>query len=234
MKILAIIPARGGSKELPMKNIQKLNGKPLIEYTIVAAKNCKKIDKIIVSTDNKKIANISRSLGVDVPFLRPKHLATDNSLSIDTVKHALQFLHDSQSYVPKIILLLQPTSPFRTTAMINTSISTLQKSRATSVLSVSKVKTHPFKSFRHNTKYLSAFNSDFEKYTQRHQIPNLYHPTGSIYTFWYSTLKNYDSLYGPRILPLIEKDEFIDIDSKFDLFVSEMKILNWKNYKKYN
>lgn len=231
MNILAIIPARGGSKELPLKNIQKLAGKPLIEYSIIAAKNSKKIDKIIVSTDNKKIANISSALGADVPFLRPESLATDNSLSIDTVKHTLQFLHDNQSYVPNIILLLQPTSPFRTTTMIDTSISMLQKSQATSVLSVTKIKIHSFKTFRHKTKYLSPLNSNFEKYTQRQQIPDLYYPTGSIYTFWYNTLKKYDSLYGPRILPLIE-DEFIDIDNKFDLFVSEMKILNWNNYKK--
>lgn len=113
MKILALIPARGDSKGIPNKNIQKIGGKYLIEYTINSAKRSKLIDKIIVSTDSKKIASISKKLGAEVPFLRPKKISIDKSPTIEVIKHTLGFLSNNQFYVPDIILLLQPTSPFR-------------------------------------------------------------------------------------------------------------------------
>lgn len=232
MKVLGIITARSGSKGIPMKNISKLAGKPLIEYTISAAKSSKMIDKLIVSTDSKKIASISKSLGAEVPFIRPRSLAKDTSLSIDVVKHALQFLHVHQSYIPDIILILQPTSPLRTAKMIDKSIKMLQKSHATSVLSVAKVKTHPYISFWYDKKYLKPFKTRFEKFSRRQKYPVLYHPTGSIYVFWHITLQKYNSIYGPKIKPLVENEFNPDIDDIFDLFVSEMKILHWKNYKK--
>ncbi len=233
MKILAIIPARGGSKGIPMKNIQKLAGKPLIEYTISVAKKSKKVNRILVSTDNKKIAEISRLLGAEVPFMRPKKLSHDNSTGFDVIKHALNFL-SSQGYVPDIIVILQPTSPLRTTPMIDRSIEMLKNSDATCILSVSKVKTHPYSSFWYDGKYLKPFRQDFENHSLRQKKPNLYHPTGAIYTFWIKTLEKYGSIYGPRIKPMIMPDEInIDIDSPFDLFISEMKILHWDSYKKF-
>ena len=106
MKIVAIIPARGGSKGIPLKNIKKLFGKSLIEHTINAALNSKKINKVIVSTDNEKIARISKSLGAEVPFLRPKKISTDSSNSIDVIKHALKKLEKSK-FIPDIIVMLQ-------------------------------------------------------------------------------------------------------------------------------
>ncbi len=110
--IIAIIPARGGSKRLPCKNIRDLCGKPLIAWTIEQAKNSKFIDKVVVSTDDEEIAAISREYGVDVPFLRPKELATDESPSIDLIKHALDFFKKKgETY--DIIILLEPTSPLR-------------------------------------------------------------------------------------------------------------------------
>ncbi|MDE2589138.1 MAG: acylneuraminate cytidylyltransferase family protein [Patescibacteria group bacterium] len=232
MEILAIIPARGGSKGIPMKNIQKLAGKPLIEYTISAAKKSKKLNRILVSTDNEKIARISRSLGAEVPFMRPKKLARDNSTGFDVIKYILKSL-SSQGYVPNIIVILQPTSPLRTTSMIDRSIEILKNSNATSILSVSKVKFHPYSSFWHNGKYLKPFRQDFENNSLRQKKPDLYHPTGAIYTFWMETIKKYDSIYGPRIKPMIVPHEVnVDIDSPFDLFISEMKILHWNDYEK--
>lgn len=233
MNILAIIPARGGSKGIPLKNIKKLGEKYLIEYSILAAKNSKQIDKIVVSTDSNRIANISKRAGAEVPFLRPKKFSKDNSTIIDVIKHALKFLSVNQSYTPEIIVILQPTSPLRTTETINKSIRMLKKSNATCILSVSKVKTHPYASFWYNKKYLKPFKSDFEIYDRRQKNPSLYHSTGSIYAFWHDTIKKYDSIYGPKIMPLIEEDEFnVDVDNEFDFFVCEMKLLHWKNFKK--
>jgi len=146
MKILGLIPARGGSKGIPLKNIQKLAGKPLINYTIESAKKSK-IDKVIVSTDTKKIAQISTSAGAEVPFLRPKKISKDSSSTIKVIKHALKFLKLKQNYEPDIIVILQPTSPLRTAKMINNSINILKKSKCSSVISVSKIKSHPYASF---------------------------------------------------------------------------------------
>ena len=232
MRILAIIPARGGSKGLPLKNIQNLVGKPLIVHTITSAKKSRLIDKIIVSTDDKKIAQISENACAEVPFLRPQKISQDNSSTLAVIKHALRFLYVNQSYVPDIIIILQPTSPLRTTKIINKAIKMLKTSNATSVLSVTKIKTHPYGSFWHKKKYLQPFSRSFSKYNQRQKYPILYYPTGDIYAFWYKTLKKYNSIYGPKIKPLIIEDHSIDIDGLFDLFICEMKILYWEKYKK--
>lgn len=232
MHILAIIPARGGSKGITLKNIQKLAGKPLIEYTILSAKNSKYIDKILVSTDNEKISRIAKSSGAEVPFIRPKRFSGNKSPPIDYVKHALKFLFTHQSYVPEIVLILQPTSPLRTTKMIDRSIEILKKTNATCVLGVSKIKTHPYISFWCKGKYLKPFKQNFQKYYQRQKLPLLYHPTGSIYTFWRKTIEKYASFYGPKIKPMIINDEIkIDVDDWLDLFFCEMIIREWCKYK---
>lgn len=235
MKILAFIPARGGSKGLQNKNIRKLAGKPLVEYTILAAKNSKLIDKIVLSTDSDKIAKIALNLNIEVPFRRPKKLSGDTSSGLDALKHTLKFLRKNQSYVPDVIVFLQPTSPTRTTKMIDDSIKMLKNSDATSVLSVTKVRIHPYSSFWRDGKYLKPFKKDFQKYSLRQKQPVLYGPTGSIYTFWYDTIQKYDSVYGPKIKPMIVDDDDLnlDIDNKFDFFVSEMILLHWKKYKKF-
>lgn len=233
MKVLAIIPARGGSKGIRKKNIRNLAGKPLIAYAILSAKKSKFIDKIIVSTDNKEISRISISYGADVPFLRPKHLAQDTSSTLDVVKHALRFLEDNQSYAPDMIVVLQPTSPLRTTKIIDSSISLLKNSNATSVITVSKIKKHPYSSFWLKKGMLKPFKSNFTTYNQRQKYTDLYYPTGDVYVFWNKTLKKYDSIYGHRIKALIIADEnTTDIDTPFDLFVSEMLMLHWNKFKK--
>ena len=234
MEVLAIIPARGGSKGIPMKNIQKLAGKPLISYTISAAKNSKLISKIIVSTDNKKIAKIAKASGVEVPFLRPKKISSDNSSNLVVIKHALDFLKTKEDYEPEIIIWLQPTSPLRTSAKIDESIKLLRNSNADSVLSVTKSHLHPYRSFWFEKKYLRPFKAEFQKYYQRQLRPDIFSPTGEVYTFWHKTLKKYNSQFGKKIKPLFaKKDEFIiDIDNPYELFICEMYLKHWKNFLK--
>lgn len=231
--ILAIIPARGGSKGIPRKNIKKLKGKPLLYYTIKEAKNSKLINKIVLSTDNHKIADIGKMSGVEVPFIRPKKISRPTSPSIDYVKHTLQFLFVNQHYTPNIIVILQPTSPIRTKGMIDKSIKLLIQSKATSVITIKKIRTHPYSAFWLDKTYLRPFKPEFQKYYQRQKYPPLYYLTGSVYTFWYKTFEEYGSIYGPRIKPMIIEDENnIDIDELFDLFVAEMTMKYWKKYKK--
>lgn len=234
MEVLAIIPARGGSKTIHEKNIQKVGDKPLLVHTIDAAKKSKLVKRVIVSTDNKRIAKIARDAGAEIPFLRPKKISGDKVPTIEVIKHTLKFLKDQESYVPDIITSLIPPSPFRTSKMIDASIRLLKSSNGTSVLGVKKIKTHPFRSFWLKGEYLKPLRTDFVKYYQRQSYPDSYYPTGAIYTFWHKTLEKYNNIYGPRICPLIsKKDEImIDIDDLFDLFVSEMTFLHWEDYKR--
>ena len=231
-KILAIIPARGGSKGIRKKNIQKLLGKPLISYTITAAKNTKSINKIIVSTDDNEIKKISQNIGAEVPFLRPKQISKDTSSTIEVIKHALKFLEETQSYTPDIIVLLQPTSPLRTSQLITKTINTLKKSKATSVITVSKITKHPYASFWLKNDFLKPFKENSTKYSRRQDFPDLFFPTGAVYSFWYDTLKKFNSIYGPKIKPIIVDDDNIDIDTLQDLFFTEMILKNWKKYRK--
>ena len=232
LKILGIIPARGGSKEIPLKNIQKIAGKPLIQYTIENATKSKFLNRVLVSTDNKKIASISKKLGADVPFLRPQKYSRDSSSLFDVVKHCIEYLQQNELYIPDIIVILQPTSPLRTSKMIDNAIQCLQKANATSIISVTNKRHHPFRSFSLKQKYLKPTEPQFEKYYQRQKLPLLYYPTGSVYAFWYNTFKKYNSMYGPRILPLIsnEKEFQLDIDNLYDMFIAEMTLRNWNTW----
>jgi CMP-N-acetylneuraminic acid synthetase len=234
MKILSIIPARGGSKGIPLKNIVPLNKIPLITYSIKSAKKSKLINRIIVSTDNQKIASIAKKAGADVPFLRPKKISKDNSSTQDSIVHTLDYLESSESYVPDIVVLLQPTSPLRNTDNIDKSIRKLKKEKSNIVLEISKIKTHPYRSFWTNGKYLKPFKHNFLKFHQRQQFPTCYYPTGEIYAFWTKNLKKFGNIYGTKIQGIIKSpDEFSnDIDDLFDLFICEMKLKYWKQYEK--
>jgi CMP-N,N'-diacetyllegionaminic acid synthase len=233
MEILALIPARGGSVGIPQKNITNLAGKPLIYHSIKAAINCNLVDRVIVSTDNRDISNIAKKSGANVPFLRPKKLAKNDTSIIDVIYHCLDFLKTQEDYVPDMIVLLQPTSPIRDVSLIRKSINKLKNSKSTSVISVSQIKTHPDTSFSFESKYLKPLNRNFESSSNRQKRKKLYHPTGSIYTFWSSNLSKFKSIYGPRINPIETKQEYnVDIDYLFELFVAEMTFKNWNKYKK--
>lgn len=229
MNVLGLIPARGGSKGIKHKNIVKLNGTPLIFYTIAAAKKSKFINKIFVSTDDKKISTMVKQQGISVSHLRPKSISKDTSTNLEVIKHTLKLLDKKENFRPDIITYLQPTSPFRTSKMIDTSIKMLINSNASCILGVKKILNHPYSSFWKKQKFLKPFKSDFTNYLRRQDLPDLYYPTGSIYTFWRKTLETTDSYYGKRILPYILPEESsIDIDTKFDLFLAESIIKNSK------
>lgn len=234
MKVLAIIPARGGSKSIPLKNIQKVGRKPLIVHTINAALNSKKISRIIVSTDNEKIRKIALKAGAEVPFLRPKKIGKDTTPTVEVVKHVLKFLSSKESYIPEIITSLIPPNPFRTSKMIDRSINLLRNSNASCVVGVSRIKTHPYRSFWKKGKYLKPMNENFLRFYQRQTYPTCFYPNGSIFTFWGKTLKKYNNIYGPKILPLESKKSeiIVDVDDWFDLFVCEMKMLYWDKFRK--
>ena len=140
-KFLAVIPARGGSKRIPNKNIKLFNGKPLIFYTIKQALNSKLFDRIVVDTDNKKIAQIAKKYGAEVPFLRPKELSSDKSKVVDSIIYLLDRFKKEEDYEPTHVVILQTTSPLRETEDIKSCLSLINKTHATTVLTVCS--THP-------------------------------------------------------------------------------------------
>ena len=232
MEILGIIPARGGSKGIPQKNLRKIMGKPMIQYSFDAAKKSK-INKVLLTTDDKKIARFAKSLGIEAPFLRPKNLSNESEKTFDVIKHSINYLWDNDGYSPDIVVILQPTSPLRTSQMIDESIGLLQKKNTTSVISVSKIKTHPYSAFFLKNNFLKPFRDDFKKFDRRQQYTPLYFPTGAIYTTWNDTIKKHNSIYGDKIRPMItEQPSSVDIDTKFDMFIAEMTLSNWKNYQR--
>ena len=138
MNLLALIPARSGSKGIKGKNIKAFGGKPLIEWSILQALASSNVNRVVVSTDDPKIAEIASSAGADIPFMRPKSLATDESLVIDTVIHALNMIPDASD-----VLLLQPSSPLRRTSDIENMVNLRREMRCESVVSVARVTQHP-------------------------------------------------------------------------------------------
>ena len=142
MKVLGVIPARGGSKGVPKKNVKLLGGKPLIAYSIEAARAAKLLTRVIVSTDDEEIAEVSRRWGADAPFLRPAELATDAAKAVPVIQHALEEMEGRDDQVYDAVMMLQPTTPFRTGADIDRAIEILEKTGADSVISVVDVEGH--------------------------------------------------------------------------------------------
>lgn len=184
MRILGIIPARGGSKGVPRKNIIDIQGKPLIAYSIepaLKAKNKGIIDELIVSTDDEEIAEISRNLGVEVPFLRPVELSGDKSKSVDLMIHAYNFYSD-MNVVYDAVLLLQPTSPLRTADDIDEAVHIFKSTGATSLISCYREESiHEFGLYHKSGDWAVALNKEHNLGTRRQDMPELFVRNGAIY-----------------------------------------------------
>ncbi len=229
MKILGLIPARGGSKGVPNKNIKLLGGKPLINYTIEVGLACAEITKLVVSTDSPEIAKISKAAGAEVPFFRPAELATDTSPSIDTVIHAVEFFEKEGNQFDAVCLL-QPTSPFRTAEEVQKAISTFIEKEADSLISVRKVphQFNPHWIFEPNADddFLEIATGESEIITRRQELPPAYYRDGSIYLVKTQVLLKKRSLYGEWIaFSLSENDVFVNIDTMEDWERAE-KLIN--------
>ena len=217
MKTIAIIPARGGSKRLPKKNSKILAGKPLVTWTIEAAKSTALIDEVIVSTDDEEIAKISEREGACVPWLRPSNLAADDIKTPAVAKHALDWYEENRGTVDGIILL-QPTSPFRTKQTIERGIDLFYNNAKTSVVSVSIAGTHPSWCFRICGDRLQPFYSlaDLEKQSQ--DLTSIYAANGAFYMITPHDLRAFGSFYTNKMVPLLIQSELerIDIDTELD------------------
>ncbi|MBU5591096.1 acylneuraminate cytidylyltransferase family protein [Clostridium sp. MSJ-4] len=219
--ILAIIPARGGSKGVPRKNIKDLNGKPLIAYTIEGAKKSKYIDKVIVSTEDEEIAGISKKYNLEVPFLRPKELAEDDTPGINPILHAVKWFHENKSDF-EYVICLQCTSPFRKAEQIDDALENLINKDADSIVSVCESEVSPYWMKRIENGVMKDFAEGNPFYSRRQDIPEMYRLNGAIYIAKTEVLIKNKNWYTKNTLAYVmDKKSSIDIDDTIDFKFAE-------------
>ena len=218
MKIIALIPARSGSKSVPRKNIRKLCGKPLLSYAIQTALESVLIDRVIVTTDNKEIADIAKKYGAEVPFLRPKEISGDYALDIEFHQHAIDWLQENENYTPDLIVNLRPTNPIRSPITVDKAIQTLiDNPDMDSLRSVRISEFSPFKMWtipRSGVLEPIASEVEFhEPYNMPRQLlPVCYWQVGYVDVTKYMTIVEKKSTTGRNIIPFLIEEESIDID----------------------
>ena len=220
--ILAIIPARGGSKSIPRKNIRDFAGHPLIAYSIAAALQSEKVGRTIVSTDDEEIAAIAIKYGAEAPFLRPEHLATDDTPDLPVFQHALEWLSDRDGYHPEVVVQLRPTSPVRPVDCVDHAIETLLSDEAAdAVRGVVPSGQNPYKMWRLDERgqlqplLMEEFDEPYNM--PRQKLPATYWQTGHIDAIRTRTILEKGSMTGEIILPLLIDPQYtIDIDTERD------------------
>lgn len=229
MSVYALVTARGGSKGVPRKNLRLLREKPLLVWTIDTALQSSAVDRILLSTEDEEIATIGLDAGAEVPFRRPAELAHDTSAHIDVVLHALGWLKDNEGSLPTYLLLLQPTSPFRTYQDIDAAIDLAgQPPGAPAVVAVCECVHHPYLAQRilpDGT--LGDFARHDLKDDRRQALPKAYVPNGAIY------LNRVESLFNSRsFMPsgtrayVMPPERSLDIDTPWDLYIAELMLKN--------
>jgi CMP-N,N'-diacetyllegionaminic acid synthase len=222
-EILALIPARGGSKSIPKKNIIDLGGFPLIAYSIAVAKLSKRISRVVVSTDSEEIAQIAKHYGAEVPFLRPAEYARDDSPDIEFFQHALDWLEKNEAYVPGLIVHLRPTTPLREPALVDKAIEEIiADEKATALRSAHQSEYTAYKLFRKEGEYIHFFGredfAEHEEYYNRGRqfLPKTYNPNSYVDVIRPEVLRQTGVLHGPRIRAFIT-ERVADIDELRDL-----------------
>ena len=223
-KILALIPARGGSKGIRNKNITSLYGKPLIAYTVEAAIKSKYIDEVVISTDSFEIAEIAKAYGAKIPFMRPTELAQDHSKTIDVVIHAIQELNQSREY--DALILLQPTQPLRNEEDIDVAIEEYFYRGEKSLVSISEVNDHPLliRQINESGQLVKLLNTSST--CRRQDMPTFYRVNGCIYINKISEINAETSFNDNEIPFVMKKERSVDIDEPIDLALAEYYLKN--------
>jgi CMP-N,N'-diacetyllegionaminic acid synthase len=223
MKVLGIITARGGSKGVPGKNLKPLGGRPLLAYSVEAA-NDTPLDRLICSTDDPRIADLARSLGCEVPFMRPAELAQDDTPHLPVIEHAVRWMRDQAGYHPDAVVILQPTSPLRSAADIAAALRMLELSQADSVVSVSEVSahSHPMRMLRVDANGEASLFVTGEpvrnRINRRQDLPQAWVMNGAVYACRTGVLFDAEpSLYGHRVVAYpMPHERSISIDTPED------------------
>jgi CMP-N-acetylneuraminic acid synthetase len=220
MQVLGVIPARGGSKGVPRKNIRPVNGKPLLQYTAEAALQAKRLSRVILTTDDEEIASVGRRCGLEVPFLRPAQLSADDTPTLPVLQHAVRWL-ENQGVVYDAVCLLQPTSPMRSPGEIDRCIDLLESSGADSVITVRRVPDdfNPhWVYFADDNGLLHLSTGESSPVKRRQELPPAYHRDGSVYVVRHHVLMHQNSLYGERVCGYSSTSElWVNIDTPDDL-----------------
>lgn len=228
MNILAIIPARAGSKRLPGKNIKNLCGKPLIQWTIDAALAVPEITEVMVSTDAEEIATISDACGAKVPFLRPVSLASDVSSTVDVIKSVIEY-YKNEGKEFDFVLLLQPTSPLRGSAQIKEAIALLKEKKADSIVSVCPTEHSPlWANTLDETQSMDAFIPDELKTVRSQDLPEYYRLNGAIYLTRVSRFLDEGTMFlsSNTFAYIMDSKSSVDIDEELDFMLAETIINN--------
>ena len=224
MNILGLIPARGGSKAIPRKNIVRLAGKPLLAYTCEAALASRNLTRVILNTDDEEIAAIGRQYGVEAPFLRPSALAEDDTPILPVIRHTLAWLDEQAGFRTDMVVLLQPTSPFRTADHIDAAIGIMLAGAADTLVSVVAVphNFNPVSVMRQDEDgFLVPFMSG-EMILRRQEKPRVYARNGPAILAVQRSVLEAGKLYGEKVLPYdMGRFESLDIDEPQDLEVAE-------------
>ena len=227
--VVAVIPARGGSKGLPGKNIMPLLGKPVLAYTVDAALRARTLDRVILSTDSEEIAEVGRKCGVEVPFIRPAELATDYTHPTAVLDHAITYLAESEGYNIDLVVTLQPTSPLRVAGDIDDTVQLLQNNPdMDSVITVKEVDLPPYWVLRLDGQYLRPFVDDGTDYSlkRRQELEQTFRPNGAVYATRRELLKDQGLIFsafanGKTGYVLMELIRSLDIDTETDFKVIE-------------
>ncbi len=233
-KVLGVITARGGSKGIPGKNVKPLLGKPLIAYTIEAAKESGVFDRIILSTDDLEIADVAKEYGCEVPFMRPAELATDGTVHLPVMQHAVSWLRDHRGYEPDYVMILQPTSPLRQPFHIRGAVELILQTGADSVLSVAEIPVHfsPYRAMvRGGDGMLRLLNGNpvRTRIPRRQDVPKTYRNVCAIYLFKTKLLFDAPNpnFYGDRVAPYVVEEKYtVDIDFPEDWEAAERALQN--------
>jgi len=221
---LAIIPARGGSRGIPDKNIAPLGGRPLLAWTIAAARTAGSVSRTVVTTDSPRIAAVAEVQGAEVPFLRPAELATDETPGVLPIVHALEWLDAHEGYRPEWVLCLQPTSPFRTAQDIDAAGALAEAQRADAVVSVSAAAQHPLwmKQVLPGGRLADYLTSPAPA-TRRQDLPPVYALNGALYLARREMLLRTQSWYTERTYAYIMPPErSLDVDTPWDLYLADL------------
>lgn len=226
--IYVLIPARGGSKSIKDKNIVKIKKKELIYFTIQTAKKLKKISKIVVSTDSKKIAKVAKLYGAEVPFIRPKKYSKDNSTDLQVFKHYINWLKKNNMTIPKIIIHLRVTTPFRNANIVNKAINIILKNKNISSLrSMRKSIFSPYKMwFVENKKAIPVLKNKKKELhsASRQSLKSSYDHIGYVDILRVKKTIYKNSMVGKNVYPLLlnvaQLKKYIDIDTKYDLRIA--------------
>ncbi len=224
--VVAIVPARGGSKGLPRTNLRPLAGHPLVAWSIAAGQAAASVDAVLVSTDDEEIAAVARRYGAEVPFLRPAELACDDTPDLPVFAHALEWLERERGHRPELVVQLRPTSPFRPLGMVDDAVGLLRAhAGADSLRAVTAPAQNPYKMWRLAGPILEPLLASMEEErgnAPRQKLPPVFWQTGHIDVVRRTTILERRSMSGPRIVPLFVDPRYaVDIDTLEQLELAE-------------